>query len=333
MFLKIFVKFYCIFPNVYFRIFLKFLPIFEKIFSNFPEICLKFVESIFLYVSFNFLLKSFLHTLSNYISQTYLQFSLCTRVVPKLVLTIFGRTSNVFYRNSDKVHVFCSSLSFQQAPEDVCTSNRSRVTAGFVKSMACTSLEDARYNKKWTKNQMRLCWCMWLSVLMWNIHVSEWKRLLLLFSNLVAVCFSVILTSFHIKIWNEGNFWIRKRLSKIWYGENFWINIKIWMNKNSIKNTISEKIFHFENNCKSTKTVLKIRCRRKFLNLIKVYKKFVKGENIWIRKKNINNLMWEKIVEFEKKLWKIWYDRKFLNLGEMYKKFDMGANCWIWKKL
>ncbi len=37
-----------------------------------------------------------------------------TRVVPKLVLTFFIRICNAIYRNSEKVHVFCSSLSFQK---------------------------------------------------------------------------------------------------------------------------------------------------------------------------------------------------------------------------
>ncbi len=39
-----------------------------------------------------------------------------TRVVPKLVLTLSGRTCNTIYRNSNKVHIFCSSLLCQQAP-------------------------------------------------------------------------------------------------------------------------------------------------------------------------------------------------------------------------
>ncbi len=43
-----------------------------------------------------------------------------TRVVPKLVLTLYEWTCNVIYRNSDEKHVFCSSLSFQGAPVDVC---------------------------------------------------------------------------------------------------------------------------------------------------------------------------------------------------------------------
>ncbi len=54
-------------------------------------------------------------------------------VVPKLVLTLSGQTCDAIYRNSDKVR---SSLSFQQAPADVCTSNRSCITAIFVKTVA-----------------------------------------------------------------------------------------------------------------------------------------------------------------------------------------------------
>ncbi len=62
----------------------------------------------------------------------------CTRVVPKLMLLLSGWTCNAIYRNSDKAHVFCSAWSFQQASTDVCMSSRSRVTAGFVKTVACT---------------------------------------------------------------------------------------------------------------------------------------------------------------------------------------------------
>ncbi len=62
----------------------------------------------------------------------------CTKVVPTLVLILSGRTYNAIYQNSDKAHVFCGALPFQQAPTDVCTLNRSRVTFGFVKTVACT---------------------------------------------------------------------------------------------------------------------------------------------------------------------------------------------------
>ncbi len=54
-------------------------------------------------------------------------------------------------RNFDEVYIFCSSLSFQQAPRDICMSNRSRVTAGFVKTVACIPLENERHKKKRTR--------------------------------------------------------------------------------------------------------------------------------------------------------------------------------------
>ncbi len=73
------------------------------------------------------------------------------RVVSKLVLTLSGRTCNAIYRNSNEVHVFCSSLSFQQVPEDICTSNRSRVAVGFVKTVVHVPLENERCQKKWAK--------------------------------------------------------------------------------------------------------------------------------------------------------------------------------------
>ncbi len=62
----------------------------------------------------------------------------CTKVVPKLVLILSRQTCNTICRNSNKAHVFCSALSFQQALLDVCTSNKFRVIAGFVKTVACT---------------------------------------------------------------------------------------------------------------------------------------------------------------------------------------------------
>ncbi len=61
-----------------------------------------------------------------------------TTVVPKLVLILFRRTCNTIYHNSNGVHEFYCALLFQQAPIDVCTSNRSRVAAGFVKTVVCT---------------------------------------------------------------------------------------------------------------------------------------------------------------------------------------------------
>ncbi len=62
------------------------------------------------------------------------------KVVPKLVLTLSGWTCNTIYWNFDEAHRFCSSLSFEQAPVDVYKSNRSRVTAGFVKTVTHTPL-------------------------------------------------------------------------------------------------------------------------------------------------------------------------------------------------
>ncbi len=68
-----------------------------------------------------------------------------TKVVLKLVLTLSGWTCNAIYKNSNAVHIFCSSLSFQQAHADDYMLNRSRVTVGFVKTVAHTPLE----NKRW----------------------------------------------------------------------------------------------------------------------------------------------------------------------------------------
>ncbi len=49
------------------------------------------------------------------------------------------------------MHVFCSSLSFQQASVNVCTSNISHVTAGFVKIVVYTPPENERCRKKQKK--------------------------------------------------------------------------------------------------------------------------------------------------------------------------------------
>ncbi len=54
------------------------------------------------------------------------------------------------------MHVFCGSLSFQQALADVCTSNRSRVRAGCVITLVGTPLENERCKKKSTK-KWELC--------------------------------------------------------------------------------------------------------------------------------------------------------------------------------
>ncbi len=83
---------------------------------------------------------------------------LCTRVVPKLVFTLCGRTCNAICQNSDEVHVFCSSLSFQQVPVDIYTLNRFQVTARFVKIVAHTPPKNERnknsHIKKWERRSM-----------------------------------------------------------------------------------------------------------------------------------------------------------------------------------
>ncbi len=62
-------------------------------------------------------------------------FSTRTEVVRKLIFILSKRTCNAIYRNSNEAHVFCVVLPFQQASVDVCTLNRFRVTAGFVKTI------------------------------------------------------------------------------------------------------------------------------------------------------------------------------------------------------
>ncbi len=54
------------------------------------------------------------------------------------MLILSRRICNAIYRNSEKVHVFCSALPLQQALADVGMLNRSRVTAHFVKTVAYT---------------------------------------------------------------------------------------------------------------------------------------------------------------------------------------------------
>ncbi len=67
--------------------------------------------------------------------------------------TLSKLTCNAIYQNADKAHVFYSLLSFQQAfMMVVCTSNRPQVTAGFVKTVACTPPENKR-RKKRTKSR------------------------------------------------------------------------------------------------------------------------------------------------------------------------------------
>ncbi len=88
-----------------------------------------------------------------------LQGRLSTKVVPKLMLTLSRRTCNTIYRNSNKANIFCSSLSSQQGM-DICMSNRSPVTIGFVKTVACIPPENERCQKKWTKKWERSTWKM-----------------------------------------------------------------------------------------------------------------------------------------------------------------------------
>ncbi len=71
-----------------------------------------------------------------------------TRVVPKPVLILPWRSCNAIYRNSDETRVFRSLLSFKQAPVDICTSNISRISTGFVKTVAHTPLENERCKKR-----------------------------------------------------------------------------------------------------------------------------------------------------------------------------------------
>ncbi len=72
-----------------------------------------------------------------------------TRVVPKPVLILSRRTWNAIYWNSDKAHVFCSTLPFQQAPTDICMSNRSPVTAGIVKTVVCIPSKRRKEKNEW----------------------------------------------------------------------------------------------------------------------------------------------------------------------------------------
>ncbi len=57
--------------------------------------------------------------------------------------------SNAMYRNSEAVHVFCNSLFFQQPPADVCTSNRSHIIAGCVKTVVRTSPRKKGKKNEW----------------------------------------------------------------------------------------------------------------------------------------------------------------------------------------
>ncbi len=87
------------------------------------------------------------------------QLSIFTKVVPELGLTLPGGTFNTIYWNSNKMHVFCSSSSFRQTPLDVCISNRSRVTAGFVKTVAHNSFREWEVQEEMEK--MRGAFNIW----------------------------------------------------------------------------------------------------------------------------------------------------------------------------
>ncbi len=76
--------------------------------------------------------------ISRTVRKTYGTFWICTRVVPKLVLILSGRICNPICWNFFKTYVFYSALLFQQVAVDARVSNTSQVTAGFVKTVACT---------------------------------------------------------------------------------------------------------------------------------------------------------------------------------------------------
>ncbi len=69
------------------------------------------------------------------------------KVVPKLVLILSRRTCNTIYWNSSEAHVMYSALSFQQTPTGVRSSNISRVTTGFVKTIARVPLQKKKKKK------------------------------------------------------------------------------------------------------------------------------------------------------------------------------------------
>ncbi len=70
--------------------------------------------------------------------------------MPKLLLILSRRTCNAIYQNSYEAHVFHSALPFQQAPVNVSITNRSRVTVGFVKTVARTPPKKGK--KKMSEN-------------------------------------------------------------------------------------------------------------------------------------------------------------------------------------
>ncbi len=68
-------------------------------------------------------------------------------VVPKLVFILSRWACNIIYWNSNKAYVLCSALPFQQAFADIRVSNKYQVTAGFVKTFACTPPKKERKNE------------------------------------------------------------------------------------------------------------------------------------------------------------------------------------------
>ncbi len=87
-------------------------------------------------------------------------------------LILFGWTCNAIYWNSDEVHIFCCTLSFQQPPEDIYMSNRSRVTVGFVKTVACNPPETKRCKKKQTKKWEECSTPVWPTFLATKAPIS-----------------------------------------------------------------------------------------------------------------------------------------------------------------
>ncbi len=61
-------------------------------------------------------------------------------------------TCNAIYQDSDKAHIFCIHyLSNKHLWMSVCQTYGSRVSAGFVKTVACTPPKNEKYKKKRTK--------------------------------------------------------------------------------------------------------------------------------------------------------------------------------------
>ncbi len=60
----------------------------------------------------------------------------------------FAMRQSCIMLHSAMRHSVDAPLHFQQAPADVCMSNRSRVTAGFMKTVACTTTKKGKKNKQ-----------------------------------------------------------------------------------------------------------------------------------------------------------------------------------------